>query len=250
MGPSIDVQCSGTSFVGQALFRGCIAVTHWKRNEVDSLLPSDLVLASNLSSTPEDHPVVFLFGEQREGTLLYAGVALPTGIGYGEFALAIPFVHHRDGRHLHTFVPRMYSAYPPAVWSGNLYYGFGKEQAQMWWQGPVFLLCSLTGPLLFHAAIEQGLPVARSSQDSSDPDLATLQAIFAMPVLGRRASGSYVCSYFDWDFQQALVHRAESVLSVDASFVHGLTPRTCHGDATFAVDGMLWKLSWPSPCRL
>jgi len=166
-GPTIDLAASGASFAGQARFNGCIAVTNWLRAEVERLLPPQLALAANASPTPDIHPMIFVFGEQTQGAVIFARLPVPAGPDYGEFALAIPFVRHRDGRHLHVHVPRMYSSYFPATWNGNAHYGFGKAMARMEWRGPVFLMTSETGDLLLHAAVEPAgawPPCARSSR--------------------------------------------------------------------------------------
>ena len=72
--------------------------------------------------------------------------------------MAIPFVKHRRGRFLHTYVPRMYSSYYPATWHGNASYGLAKEMAKMSWQGPGFLLASDDDALLLHAAVDTAEP--------------------------------------------------------------------------------------------
>ncbi len=153
-GPCMDAKASSATFVGQARFNGCIAFCNWPRRDVEALLPKELELAANASSSAAVHPVAFIFGEQTLGATIFAGITLPLGVHYHEFALAIPFVKHRHGRYLHTFIPRMYSSYFPAVWHGNTYYGLAKEMATMWWQGPVFLATASSDALLLHAAVE------------------------------------------------------------------------------------------------
>src|SRR5215468_7354552 len=142
------------SFVGQAAFNGCIAFCNWRREDVARVLPAELELAANTSPAPEWHPVVFIFGEQTEGATIFAGLTFPMGISYHEFAVAIPFVKHRRGRNLHTFVPRMYSSFFPATWAGNAHYGLAKEMASMRQQGPLFDVTTPDGTQLLHASVE------------------------------------------------------------------------------------------------
>jgi len=249
-GPTIDLAASGASFAGQARFNGCIAVTNWLRAEVERLLPPQLALAANASPTPDLHPVIFVFGEQTQGAVIFARLPVPAGPDYGEFALAIPFVRHRHGRHLHVHVPRMYSSYFPATWNGNAHYGFGKAMARMEWRGPVFLMTNETDDLLLHAAVEPaGDWVSGAAADL--PLLAALRAIFSLPVVGRKADGRLVCSWWGWGFGDALVRPAAASVSIDAPLVEGLPLRTCTAvpGGSFEVRGMAWKLTWPTPCR-
>jgi hypothetical protein len=249
-GLSGDRNAFATSFVGQATFNGYIAFANWARADVEKLLPPDLALVPNSSSIPHLHPVVFVFGEQTEGAALFGGLTIPMGIAYHEFCMAIPFVKHQRGRYLHTYIPRMYSSYFPAIWNGNVHYGFSKAMAKMSWQGPVFMLTTADDALLLHISVE----TQRNWSNGSRCELANFQAmreVFALPVVGRKSNGAYVRSYFDWDFSDALVRSASSCVSVDAPLVEGLTPRECHSvsSGTFEVRGMLWRLSWPSLCR-
>ncbi len=249
-GPAIDLAASGASFAGQARFNGCIAVTNWLRAEVERLLPPQLALAANASPTPDIHPMIFVFGEQTQGAVIFARLPVPAGPDYGEFALAIPFVRHRHGRHLHVHVPRMYSSYFPATWNGNAHYGFGKAMARMEWRGPVFLMTNETDDLLLHAAVEPaGDWVSGAAADL--PHLAALRAIFSLPVVGRKADGRLVCSWWGWEFGDALVRPADASVSIDAPLVEGLPVRTCADvpGGSFEVRGMAWKLTWPGLCR-
>jgi hypothetical protein len=248
-GPVIDVDAAGTRFAGQARFSGCIAFTNWPRAEVEALLPPELELAPNTMAV-DLHPVVFVFGDQADGALLFAGVTLPTGVTYQELGIVVPFVRQRGGQHLHSYVPRMYSSYFPAVWHGNAHYGFSKETAVMRWQGPVFLATREDGSLILHADTEptgSWSPGARCEA----PNFAAMRSVFALPVIGRRDDRSYVGSYFGWDFRETQVRPSDSCVSIDAAFLPGLRPGLRHDTAsgTFEVRDMIWRLSWPGPCR-
>jgi len=122
--------------------------------------------------------------------------------------------------------------------------------ARMRWQGPVFLVTAEDGRLLFHADTEPAADWAPASR-CKPPNFEAMRRVFAMPVIGRRDDGSYVCSYFGWDFREALVRASDSFVSIDGPLLVGLTPRQCHDvpGGTFEVRGMLWRLSWPAPCR-
>jgi hypothetical protein len=78
-----------------------------------------------------------------------------------------------------------------------------------------------------------------------------MRHVFALPIVGRRANGSYVASYFGWDFGAARVRPARAMLSIDTHLVEGLAPRSCSTveSGTFEVQRLIWRLSWPFPCR-
>lgn len=210
------------------------------------LLPASLVLAENRSRSRDLHPVVFLFGEQRHGATIFGGVTVPTPVVYGEFTMAVPFVRHRGGRFLHTYLPRMVCSYFPATWVGNAYYGFGKRMGSMGWEGRIFAVCDEAGALWFHAHVGEHAP------DSASPrSMEALRSLFALPVVGIRSDGRYVSSYWDFDFAAAQVRPIDVLLTIDAPFAAGLVPGD-HGGfpgGSFAVDGLVWRLSWPANCQ-
>lgn len=244
LGDIVDASAAGATFVGQATFNGCIAVTTWPRRDVAALLPPGLAPALPASGA-DGHPVVFVFGEQTGGAVQVGGYPFPVGRDYREICVAVPFVRHLQGRYLHTFIPRMYATYLPAVWNGNAHYGFSKRVAQISWEGALYLVTSATGALLWHAETE---PVKPSP---SAAGFDAMRAMFRVPILGRKTDGSWVASYFDWDFATAAVAGADVAVSIGDGFLDGLTARRCTDppSGSFAVRGMVWRLSWPSPCR-
>jgi hypothetical protein len=241
--------CDGPpeSFVGQARFSGVVSVCNWPRREVAALLPADLALAANASMAPDLHPVVFIFGEQADGATFFGNVRFPWPIRYGEFGLAVPFVMLYRGSSLYTFIPRMYSSYFPAVWHGNAHFGFSKEMATMRWEPPLFVMTSDRGRLLFHAAVEDGGDWWPATA-GGPPNLGAVREMFACPILGRKAAGTWVVSYFAWDFSDSLVRATNALISIDGPILPALRPRTDQAVAggAFEVRDMLWSLSWPS----
>jgi len=260
MQPFLDERCfvgasdaergSPRSFVGQATFNGCIAFANWPRREVERLLPPELRLAKNVSSTPQLHPLVFIFGDNTEGATIFGGITLPLGVQYPEFALVVPFVQHGSHSHLQVYIPRMYSGYFPATWNGNLHYGFGKETAKMYWDGPLFVVVAEAGRLLLRAAVDTSAPW-QPADPCALPNFAAMQAVFSLPVLGRKANGTWVGSHFGWDFSAARVRPAAACISIDAPLVAGLPVRRSEAvpGGAFDVRGMVWRLTWPAACR-
>jgi hypothetical protein len=242
-GPSVGLTAVHGSYAGQAYFNGCIAFCNWRKEDAAALLPAELELAENTSSAPEVHPVVFTFGEQTEGATIFGGMTFPMGVSYHEFAFAIPFVKHRRGRNLHTFVPRMYSSYFPATWTGNAHYGFGKEMAAMQWQDALFVVATAAGETLFTSAVES-VGDWVSGRGCDLPNFAAMRAVFTLPIVGRRSDGTFVASYFGWDFDVAQVRPARATLSIVAQLTGGLTPQTYAGldSGTFEIRRMIWRL--------
>ncbi len=244
LGDSIAASVAGATFVGQATFNGCIAVTTWPRRDVMALLSDGLTLAEHAAGD-DGHPVVFVFGEQTGGAVRVGGYPFPVGQDYREVCVAVPFVRHVHGRHLHTFIPRMYATYLPAVSNGNTHYGFSKRMASISWEGAFYLATSLTGALLLHIETEAVKSAAAPAS------LAAVRAMFALPMLGRRADGRYVTSYFDWDFDTATVGTADVAVSIADGGLDAVAARRCPDlpSGSVAVRGMVWRLSWPMPCR-
>jgi hypothetical protein len=249
-GHCADVTGFSGTFAGQADFNGCIAFCHWSREEAAAALPAELELADNTSPIPTLHPVAFVFGEQTAGATIFGGITFPLGVSYHEFALAIPFVRHRRGRNLHTFMARMYSSYFPATWAGNAHYGLAKEMASMWWEGAVFVVGAAHGATRFRGCVEPAGEWGAGPRCQL-PNFAAVRDVFALPVVGRRSDGTFVTSYFGWDFAPARVRAARATLAIDTALADGVTPRSCRSlaDGTFEVRRMIWRLSWPAACR-
>jgi len=248
-GPAIEAGAAGATFAGEATFDGCVAVTHWPRADVERLLPAELELAANVSPRPDVHPLVCAFGNQTQGSWIWGGFTLPVGLEYFELLIGLPFVKHRRGHHLHTYIPRMYAGNPASVWDGNVRYGLSKQLAEMRWWGSTFVLTTEQGTPLFHAVVETANEGAASA--ATAPAVRTVAEVFSLPVLGRKETGELVGSYFAWDLDAALIDTAEACLTIDAPLGAGLEPRVFHGTraGTIVVREMNWKLSWPMRCR-
>jgi hypothetical protein len=238
---------SDGTFAGIATFDGCVVVTTPARDEVAALLPADLELAD--SPAPHRHPILFVLGRQRSGVSLVAGLRFPFPVVYGEFALAVPFVRHRRGARLHTYVPRMVSSYFPATWTGNEYYGLGKRMGDVRRDRDLVLLCDEQDRLLLHAVVAARGEWLTGAGDP--PLLALVRSAFALPIVGRKTSGTWIGCRFDWDFGGAEVRAIDAALEIDRPFVPGLEAGSQDGvgSDSFEVRAMAWRLSWPSAFR-
>jgi hypothetical protein len=235
---------SGAPLAGQARFNGAVLFLNWSRRDVEAVLPADVTLAAN-SLVPAMHPVVFIVGEQTEGALIFGGFTIPTGIRYEEVAIAVPFVRCGRDPALHIYIPRIYSSYFPAVWNGNVHYGFAKRLARIGSDGAAVVVTEDGAPLLRAELTPAGDWL--SGAHCSLAHFEAMCAVFALPVLGRRGDGRYVRSRFEWGFEDAAVRRIGGHVSIEASLGQGLTPRRCPVDPEggFEVRGMLWRLTWP-----
>ncbi len=244
--PWIPRSRAGASYLAQADFDGVIVFTSWERDVLAHALPAGWRLGHNASAHPELHPLVFIFGIQSRTALLWGRYGVPRDVAFGEMLVAIPFVVHERGSHLHVHVVRAYSADPVSTWSGSINYGLAKYPADAEWFGRTFTVTARGGPMLFHATVDAG----DEWRAETLPELAAACESFLLPVVGVRVDGSLVSSYFDWDFSRAFVRRARAVGSIDAPLARGLQPRVCHGSdaGTFEIRGMRWRVTWPGPC--
>jgi hypothetical protein len=236
-----------TSILTEATFSGHLVFANWQRVDVQRLLPPDLDLCINSSPTPHLHPVVFIFGDLSGGTMRFGGLRVPTPVNYRELGICVPFVRIR-GTGVHTHMVRMYSSYDVAIWNGNVHYGFSKQMAHLGWRGPVYLVTAADGALLLHVTVET-TGAWRRAEGCELPNFAAMRAVFTLPVIGRKANGQYVTSYFSWDFAAARVRPADACVSIDTRLIEGVAAREYHDvtGGTVEMHGMVWRLSWPIP---
>ena len=188
--------------------------------------------------------MLLLFGEQTRPELLRAGLGLPVGPSYGELGVFVPYASTGCGR-LCTFVRCMWSTYFPAVWEGNHRY-FAKDLATMRASDDHFVVADGSARPLVHAVfaadggwnrVEAGVPHG----------LDAMRDAFALPVVGRPASGRLAGCYFDWDFGVATARPVRASIWIAGALVGDPQPHDLHvapGDA-IAVRDMTWRLSWP-----
>jgi hypothetical protein len=227
-------------------FSGCLAVSNWSRGAVAALLPEELELARCVGTPAVDHPDVLIFSEQTEGGPIFAGINIPLGTRYHELGVAIPFVRYEGGTSLHTFMLRMYSSFFPTVVNGNVFYGYAKELATLTRDGPLFRLTDPAGVLLLHAVVEPA--AAWESADTCVlPNFDAFREMFTLPIIGLRSGGTYVTSYFDWDFSDAEVRPARAAIVIDQPLARHCDPQrsVTLADGTFEVDGLRWRVTWP-----
>lgn len=245
LGPTLPAERAAVTDAGQSRFDGCLAAVALPRDEVAALLPAELMLAARVDGG-DTHPLVVMFGEQIDCAMVVGGLLVPTQLRYWEFCVAIPYVAHRAGRYLHTFVARMCSSWAPVVWDGSARFGYAKELADMRWDGAQFVLTAPDGSLRWHAAVTSEAEWARTTP----PGGTALAAALALPIAGRRGDGSWRESYFRLGHAEAQ-RPVQAVLHFDTPLVAGLAGRICHAPAgaAVAVRGLTWRITHPGECR-
>jgi hypothetical protein len=237
------------AFAGRAVFDGCISVTRWPREVVESFLPAELELVEEGGAAEDQHPVIVVFGRQRETALIFGGIAAPSTEDYDEFGIAVPFVRRPGTPDLLTYIPTMYASYFPATWVGRHLFGLGKRIARARWEDPFSIWVDEDGRTVFHAIVQRETEKTPTGGiDASD--LAVLSRVAALPVVGRRHSGEWMGCYFAWDFTSARTHPIRCAMSIDERLWGAVPARSFYGEvgSTMWVEGLLWRLSWPYRC--
>lgn len=233
---------AGTPLASQAWFHGHAVVTLWPRADIEALLPPPFEPAPN-PRLPDSHPVLFLFGDQRNGAVIYGGVTLASRVVYQEFTMAVPFARHRECGSLHLYLPCMVSSFRPAVLTGNRVYGFAKRVGRLTRHGCVCAVRDADGTLLFEAHVE---PTTADGAAATRFD--TLRRWLALPVTGRREDGRWVSSYWHFDVARARIRPARARVRVAAALSPGVAAgrHVALPGGAFEVGAMRWVLSWPS----
>lgn len=222
---------------GQATFSGCLAKLALPIDAVASMLPPGVALAENDGLV---HPCLVAFGDQAEGVTFFGGWPIPWGIRYRELLVAVPLRAFAGVNGPQLFVTGMICDFLPAVWNGNVYYGFHKRFASMSGDGADFRVLNDEGMSVFAATM-----IGRGAGERET--LAWIRSAVALPILGKRDDGVVVQSRFDWDFSEAAIDAASITLVVDQDFEELPTTRDLRCETACLVRRMRWGLSWPMP---
>jgi hypothetical protein len=226
-----------TDVAGEATFSGGLARVLLARDAVRSRLPACIELPQ---STGARCPCLVAFGEQADGRTFFAGFATPWAVRYHELMVGVPLVSRNDGNRngQYLFILGMTCDFWPAVWNGNVFYGFQKRFATMESEVDGLSVEDDKGARGFRAFVRP--------KGAARTAFAWIESAAALPVLGQRSDGAIVQSHFDWSFDQAAVQPAAIRLVVGGSFAE-LPPGEYADDAVdgCAVTGMRWRLGWP-----
>jgi hypothetical protein len=223
---------------------------------VEAVIPPELKLAQN-SVAPALHPVIFLFGHPVNTSWIIANTPILIGPNYQELMLLVPFVQEKTGTLWHNYVVRMYLDDPNAIWIGNVFFAYAKEPGTSQETGTE--VSEFAGSVqMFHANIQPSGPSQSSAQaETTIPNYQAIQTILSMPIVGRRASGELVCSYFELTYTSAMVTPVQSSHEFLQPFVSGMSGWTGLGtlssvaNGAVAVQDLNWRIRQPPapPCR-
>ncbi len=232
---------SGVAYLGQATFRGCVGLIDLPRGAAAQILPAELELASPEGEA--SHPLAVAFGDFDDSTAIVGTYPIRLGVRYHETCSAVPRVRFKGGHETFTFVFRMYCDHLGPMMFGNANYGLGKQIADLGWVDSEYLVSEPKGPALVRFGFEVG-------KEAVPDGLERVMAPFRAPVVGRKRSGDYAACRFDWDFSRAITKELDLAMTVVAS-VDSLSAgvyRSVPG-CGFALDEVLWRISWPMPAR-
>jgi hypothetical protein len=188
------------------------------------------------------------------------GPGVPYPGDYQELILVVPFVQRKSGTQFHNYVVRMYLDDELAISIGNMYYGYAKKRGTI-------VRSPGTSPVrdFFASRRRCGLFAARCtssgpwrdmvSAKTTLPNLADIQAILAMPIVGRWEPSPYkpfVCSYWQWDYTKAEMQPIQSSQKFISRFTDempqawvnmGSVPSVTGG--AVGIRGLVWRMAFP-----
>jgi hypothetical protein len=241
-----DPRLPARAFVGEARFDGFFVEGMLPRDRATSCLPPGFALAEQPYGRPSPfHPLIFIFGRQSETVVRFGGTRWPTGFRYLEAVLMLPFVRRSGSSELHSYLPRIYAGDRWATWSGNVFYGYNKLIASLCWISDTLAVSTPRTGVALEAKVEG---VSDWEPAGAAGAFATLKSFADLPVAGRRADGSIVTSWFDWDVSAASLRSVRAAVSLSASVAPGLEACECNGieGRSFEVSDLRWRVSWPS----
>ena len=251
-----------SGFGGQSVFSGRLVFINLPRTIVDDVLPADLHLAANESTTiPDLHPVLLLHGRHMNTEWTFPLYTQPIGTDYQELIVIIPFVQRGTSSNWYNYMVRIYLDNYLATWIGNSYYGYFKEMAALVESsaGASAKLDILrVGIHLFDWTAE---PTATSPAPFLDnatalselPNYGDALEIIGLPMLGTLvdAGGHYICSQWDWNLDDALVRPIRADLQFRQSFRYGMASWVSLGatetvpEGAFEIRNINWAMAYP-----
>jgi hypothetical protein len=241
--PGVNALLHPHDVYGEATFSGGLALLSVERQLLAAVLPPAVTLPPASAS---HHQCLVAFGEHANSTSFFGGLRLPWPVRFRELMVAVPDVRCTRVEGAHLFVQGMACDIWPAVWTGNVYFGFRKEHVTVQWNSDEFHV-SPNGWRSCRASVRCTSGNDHDRVTARHDALQRIRAAVTMPVLGRRTEGTFVRSRFAWDFGSAAVDGA-SVTFEGGSMFPWLSGHTRDGSSVsigLRVRGMGWRLSWP-----
>ncbi len=232
------------------------------------VLPPELELAPQDVSEPGTHPLVFMFGFQKDVRHVLFGwpatIPFLEPADYTEFVFAVPFVQlkpqfRKSGAYHGPFyyMPRLFLDASLPIALGYLY-GFHKQRRQISADRHDFEILNSDGhaPMLRAHFSDPSAPFASASDV---PAFRSLQKLLSLPVIGKLSIGYYLCSRFTWNDGEEgkaglQVAPAASTLEVLTPFFPGAQALSSSssglGHETLGSFRMIsnWRLRGPFGC--
>jgi hypothetical protein len=253
-------QPSPVEFGGEAKYLGRVLFLNLARDTVDDVLPGELELAPNTSTTlPEHHPVILLFGHQTQTALVYPFWTPEIGSDYRELILMIPFVRKTGGQYWHNYVVRMYLEDFWATLLGNQHYGLQKIRANFSETATTFEVILESISMFTSKATDNGSWTSDAEAETGLTNYTQMKKIIGMPVLGRLnevLGKPFICSYFEWNTQDAEVRSILGTARFVEPFVTGMLSWQELGEiasvseGAWELRGLRWRIGYPpSVCK-
>ena len=182
-----------------------------------ALLPQGLELLPQSVVAAGRHPLVLLFGEQRE----VGPDLLPFGLNYLEFALALPFVQPRDGPQgpfCHLPILLLDRRLPTVL--GRWLYGFAKRRAACQRSEGSFVIARLEdGAALLSARFAATGAMARADELEGFRDV---RCLFEQALISQGRGGRWRYARFDFDLARAALQPVAAEVVFHRAIVPGL----------------------------
>ena len=246
------------AYGGQSTFDGDLIFLNLDRSVVAKALPPGLQLATN-TAAPQQHPVILILAHHASMRWILPGPDVPYPGDYQELILMVPFVLGNGGTHFHNYAVRMYLDDDLAIAIGNAYYGYAKRPSDIVRTSgtqPVHdFSASRAGCGLFAAQCEStGAWRGMAQAKTTIPNLADMQAVMAMPIVGRwepSPDEPFVCSYWQWKFTNAELRPIKSSQKFIGPFTHQLQDWVDMGSVPSVTAGavgirnLVWRMGFP-----
>jgi len=196
---------------GMAQTTGPCVTLAMPRDAVAAMLPRGLALAPQAVTGPQQHPVILLFGQQRDVRVNLLPLGIPS---YLEFICAVPWVMHTD-RALADLAPmiwpqRLYLDSAPPIALGVYGFGLPKKMAAITFDDDSYVVRdSVTGAEIIAAGYSRRGPDGRSHDY---PHFAAVRPGYEMAmVTPHRLLG---WQYTVYDFSLDSAHMAPLAMEV------------------------------------
>lgn len=204
---------------------GRFVLTSLSSEFLQSLLPSQLILAPQNYSPEGSHPVMLMYNYTHlQSTEALSKIAdmlgLELRLNYNEFILMLPFVQFKNNEeekdNVYCYLPVLYLDSLLAVLGGRIFWEFNKEMARFKVSDTDVLISSeiFNEPYFNSSFLTSGSPVPARSL----PNFEALVPILNLPVVEFGPEG-YVTSIYKMDYENAsIIPSSASVLNHSSKY--------------------------------